>query len=275
MRDREAGFTLIEMIVVLVVLALAAGLVLARGPMRSASLDLRAAARTMAADMRTFFRWVGLVLTLPTLIWPARPFYRGALSSLRLRAFHMDVPIALAITAAFAHGVYNTWLDHGPIYFDGVTTLIFLLLCGRFLQTRAQRAAVMAVGSSCASGGQAARRLRSSSSATSRIGRSATNSAITWRQSPHGAAGSGPRVTITAATNARRPVATAWQMALRSAQIVPPKLAFSMPLKSSLSRLTSAMSAPNLAEASLESLEGGLKASVKSPCDTLKHSPPR
>jgi general secretion pathway protein H len=52
-RDREAGFTLIEMIVVLVVLALAAGLVLARGPMRSASLDLRAAARTMAADMRT------------------------------------------------------------------------------------------------------------------------------------------------------------------------------------------------------------------------------
>ncbi len=53
MTRRDAGFTLIEMIVVLVVLSLAAGLVLARGPMRSASLDLRAAARTMAADMRT------------------------------------------------------------------------------------------------------------------------------------------------------------------------------------------------------------------------------
>jgi general secretion pathway protein H len=53
MRDRQSGFTLIEMMVVLAVLALAAGLVLARGPMRSATLDLRAAARTMAADMRS------------------------------------------------------------------------------------------------------------------------------------------------------------------------------------------------------------------------------
>jgi general secretion pathway protein H len=53
MRDRDAGFTLIEMIVVLVVLSLAAGLVLARGPMRSATLDLRASARTMAAEIRS------------------------------------------------------------------------------------------------------------------------------------------------------------------------------------------------------------------------------
>ena len=37
---------------------------------------------------------------------------------------------------------YNTLVDHGPIYFDGVVTLVFLLLCGRFLQSRAQRAAV-------------------------------------------------------------------------------------------------------------------------------------
>jgi hypothetical protein len=50
---------------------------------------------------------------------------------------------------------------------------------------------------------------------------------MNWRQMPHGAAGSGPRVTITAATNERRPLATAWQIAFRSAQIVPPKLAFS------------------------------------------------
>lgn len=50
---REAGFTLIEMIVVLVVLALAGSIVLARGPMHSATLDLRAAGRVVAADMRT------------------------------------------------------------------------------------------------------------------------------------------------------------------------------------------------------------------------------
>src|SRR5690606_12667210 len=35
----------------------------------------------------------------------------------------------------------NTWRDAGPIYFDAVATLIFLLLVGRFLQHRAQRSA--------------------------------------------------------------------------------------------------------------------------------------
>ncbi|MGI4747825.1 MAG: prepilin-type N-terminal cleavage/methylation domain-containing protein [Janthinobacterium lividum] len=50
--DRDSGFTLIEMIVVLVVLALVGSIVLARGPMHSATLDLRATARTMASEMR-------------------------------------------------------------------------------------------------------------------------------------------------------------------------------------------------------------------------------
>lgn len=50
---RDRGFTLIEMIVVLVVLALVGSIVLARGPMRSAVLDLRAAARAVASDMRS------------------------------------------------------------------------------------------------------------------------------------------------------------------------------------------------------------------------------
>lgn len=48
----DSGFTLIEMIVVLVVLALVGSIVLARGPMHSATLDLRATARAMASDMR-------------------------------------------------------------------------------------------------------------------------------------------------------------------------------------------------------------------------------
>ncbi len=96
----------------------------------------------MEPGLMRFFRWVSMIVTAPTMIWPARPFYRGALSSIRAKALHMDVPIAIAITAAFAHGVVNTVRGSGPIYFDGVSTLVFLLLCGRFLQTRAQRAAV-------------------------------------------------------------------------------------------------------------------------------------
>lgn len=52
MRRREAGFTLIEILVVLVILGLVAGLVLGRGPQRSATLDLRSQAGQLAQTLR-------------------------------------------------------------------------------------------------------------------------------------------------------------------------------------------------------------------------------
>ncbi|MEZ4412126.1 MAG: heavy metal translocating P-type ATPase [Gemmatimonadales bacterium] len=88
-----------------------------------------------------YFRWLSLLLTAPVLIWPGRVFFQGALASFRTRRLHMDLPIAIALGAGFARGVANTITDTGPIYFDGVATLVFLLLVGRFLQQRAQRAA--------------------------------------------------------------------------------------------------------------------------------------
>ena len=48
----DQGFTLIEMLVVLVVLGLMGGLVLARGPSRSAGLNARMAANTLAVVLR-------------------------------------------------------------------------------------------------------------------------------------------------------------------------------------------------------------------------------
>jgi len=92
------------------------------------------------ADER-YFRWISLVLTTPAILFPGRVFFRGAWAALRTRTLHMDVPIALALAIGFVRGAVNTVTDHGPIYFDGVATLIFLLLVGRFLQQRAQRSA--------------------------------------------------------------------------------------------------------------------------------------
>jgi general secretion pathway protein H len=50
--DREAGFTIIEMMVVLVVLGLALGLILARGPMRSVAAEAGSAAGSVAQALR-------------------------------------------------------------------------------------------------------------------------------------------------------------------------------------------------------------------------------
>ncbi|MEK7317131.1 MAG: heavy metal translocating P-type ATPase [Candidatus Eisenbacteria bacterium] len=88
-----------------------------------------------------YFRWISLILVTPAMLWPGRVFFRGAWAAIRTRSLHMDLPIAIALGAGYGRGLFNTIRDTGPIYFDGVTLLIFLLLVGRFLQRRAQRAA--------------------------------------------------------------------------------------------------------------------------------------
>jgi Cu2+-exporting ATPase len=96
----------------------------------------------MEASFERTFRWISLVLTVPAVFGPGWLFFRGAFAALRTRTAHMDLPVAIALGAGFVRGAVNTVTTaHGPIYFDGVTLLIFLLLVGRFLQQRAQRAA--------------------------------------------------------------------------------------------------------------------------------------
>lgn len=95
----------------------------------------------MAASDTRYFRWVSMLLTVPAVLWPGRVFFTGAWAALVTRRLHMDVPIAIALGAGAIRGTLNTIADSGPIYFDGVVTLIFLLLVGRFFQQRAQRAA--------------------------------------------------------------------------------------------------------------------------------------
>jgi P-type Cu2+ transporter len=95
----------------------------------------------MEPQYERFFRWISLLLVTPVLVWPGRIFFAGAWSALRTRTLHMDVPIALGLAAGYVQGAVNTIHDHGPVYFDGLATLTFALLVGRYLQQRGQRAA--------------------------------------------------------------------------------------------------------------------------------------
>jgi Cu2+-exporting ATPase len=96
------------------------------------------------AEFSRLFRWASLLLSLPSVLWCAGVFYRGAWGSLRTRTIHMDVPISVGILAGFGWGAANTVRGAGEIYFDSVTALIFLLLVGRFIQRRQQRSAARA-----------------------------------------------------------------------------------------------------------------------------------
>ncbi len=95
----------------------------------------------MESSYRQFFRWGSLGLAIPSVFYSAAPFFRGAWSSLKLRRAHMDLPIAFGLLVGFTSGAVNTIRGVGEVYFDSVASLVFLLLVGRYLQRRQQRAA--------------------------------------------------------------------------------------------------------------------------------------
>ncbi len=91
------------------------------------------------------FRWVSMGISMVSLAWPGRVFFRGAWNALRTRTLHLDVPIALGLGAGAIWGAVSTIRGAGEIYFDSLSVLVFALLLGRFIQSRQQRWAADAV----------------------------------------------------------------------------------------------------------------------------------
>ena len=50
---------------------------------------------------RDFFRWIGLLVTTPVVVYAAQPFFAGAWRELRARSLGMDTTIALAIALIY------------------------------------------------------------------------------------------------------------------------------------------------------------------------------
>ncbi|MCP5424119.1 MAG: heavy metal translocating P-type ATPase [Gammaproteobacteria bacterium] len=95
----------------------------------------------MDAASRQLLRWISLIITVPVLIYASRPFFQAAWRGLRHWQLGMDVPVALAIVAAFSASAWHTWLGSGEIYFDSVTMFTFLLLGSRFLEMNSRQRA--------------------------------------------------------------------------------------------------------------------------------------
>lgn len=85
-------------------------------------------------------RWVNLLMTLPIMLFSAKPFFSGALRALRLGRLVNDVSISLALILAFSASVYATVARSGDVYFDSVAMFAFFLLLGRYLEKRARYA---------------------------------------------------------------------------------------------------------------------------------------
>lgn len=92
----------------------------------------------MALDHRALVIWAQMVLTTAVVVWAARPFFAGALRTLRSRRVGIDVPVSLAIGLGWGVStlvVLSGGLARGEhVYFDSVAMFTFFLLLGRHLE---------------------------------------------------------------------------------------------------------------------------------------------
>jgi Cu2+-exporting ATPase len=99
----------------------------------------------MEPAFMNLFRGGSVLVALPSILWSASVFYRGAIAALRTLTPHMDLPISIGIVVGSISGIESTLRARGDAFFDTITMLVFLLLVGRWLQQRQQRRADAAV----------------------------------------------------------------------------------------------------------------------------------
>lgn len=89
-------------------------------------------------SIENFLRIISLLVTVPIVFYSARPFFAGAWRGLQARSPGMDLPVSIAIGAAFIASTYATWIKEGDIYFDSVAMFVLFLSATRFLEMRAR-----------------------------------------------------------------------------------------------------------------------------------------
>ncbi|MBT8002642.1 MAG: heavy metal translocating P-type ATPase, partial [Rhodospirillales bacterium] len=92
----------------------------------------------MGDATRTLFHWISALIALPAIAYAGRPFFRSAVTALRARALNMDVPISLAVVLSAGMSLQQTMVGGTHAYFDASITLLFFLLVGRYLDSRAR-----------------------------------------------------------------------------------------------------------------------------------------
>jgi len=93
-----------------------------------------------------FLRLVSLLVATPVVVYAGAPFFRNAWNNIKARSPGMDVPVALAIGAAYTVSVWNTLAGSGEVYFDSATMFVFFLTGTRFLEMAGRNRAMSLTG---------------------------------------------------------------------------------------------------------------------------------
>jgi nitrogen fixation protein FixH/copper chaperone CopZ len=87
---------------------------------------------------RDLFHWISALIALPAVAYAGRPFFRSAWGALKGRVMNMDVPISLGVVLASGMSLIETMHGAPHAYFDAAVSLLFFLLCGRYLDRQAR-----------------------------------------------------------------------------------------------------------------------------------------
>ena len=86
--------------------------------------------------LQRFLGVISLILATPVLLFCASDYWHASWVSFRQRALRIEVPIALGLAALFLQSLYDIALHRGEGYLDSFAGLVFLLLCGRWFQSK-------------------------------------------------------------------------------------------------------------------------------------------
>ena len=87
-------------------------------------------------NLRPFFIYLNLLLSLPVLFFSASGFFISAYTGLRQKWLNIDAPIALAIMVTFGRSVYEIITQTGSGYLDSMSGIVFFMLIGRWFQDK-------------------------------------------------------------------------------------------------------------------------------------------
>lgn len=83
---------------------------------------------------RDFTALLSFLVSLPVLLFSARPYFISAYKALRCKSINLDGPITLGIIALYTQSVLQIFSGHGAGYMDSFAGFIFFLLIGKWFQ---------------------------------------------------------------------------------------------------------------------------------------------
>lgn len=87
---------------------------------------------------RLLFNLLSAVIAVPVTAYAGMPFFKSAWGVLKNRGTNMDVPISLAVILAVGLSLVQITQGEAHVWFESATMLLFFLLIGRLLDTRAR-----------------------------------------------------------------------------------------------------------------------------------------